>query len=128
MGRAADLVPIGRGSPSVIVVVWLCPRPFKPDESGRSALHQIDAIAVTRSQFVLLHAHPFHAAGSLEVPELGSAEPLKTKLQHFASCVLDPAVECIASGQLGALVTRMLTAIERSMKSNGAPVLLADVN
>lgn len=62
------------------------------------------------------------------MPELGSAEPLKTKLQHFASCVLDPAVECIASGQLGAMVTRMLAAIDRSIKTNGAPVMLADVN
>jgi predicted dehydrogenase len=63
-------------------------------------------------------------SGSLEVPELPLGEPLKNKLNHFAACVADPALECIAPGELGAEVTKLLWAIDASLKSGGAPIAL----
>jgi predicted dehydrogenase len=63
-------------------------------------------------------------SGSMEVPELAGGEPLKSKLQHFAACILDPALECVASGEIGAAVTKLLWAIDESIKAGGAPVNL----
>lgn len=63
-------------------------------------------------------------AGSLEIPELPSTEPLKGKLNHFNNCIMDSNLECIASGELGALVTKMLWAIDASIKGDGIPIKL----
>lgn len=63
-------------------------------------------------------------SGDLVVPELTIVEPLKSKLLHFGECCRDLKKDCIASGALGAVVVKMLEAIDQSMKGNGAPVTL----
>ena len=63
-------------------------------------------------------------SGSLEIPELPIAEPLKTEILHFGECVKNPTLSCSSSGELGSLVTKVLHAIEQSIAKQGEPVLL----
>ena len=63
-------------------------------------------------------------SGDLNIPELAISEPLKAKLAHFRECCLDASKDCRTSGLLGALVVRMLEAIDISMKAGGAPVAM----
>ena len=63
-------------------------------------------------------------AGDLNIPDLALSEPLKAKLAHFYECCRDASKDCRTSGLLGALVVRMLEAIDTSMKSGGAPVAM----
>lgn len=62
--------------------------------------------------------------GSLEIPELPIAEPLKTEIVHFLECVKNPDVVCKSDGVLGSMVTKVLHAIEQSIAKQGEPVLL----
>jgi predicted dehydrogenase len=63
-------------------------------------------------------------SGSLEVPELPIAEPLKTEIVHFLSCVNNPDMVCVSDGVLGTSVTKILHAIEESILKHGQPVYL----
>jgi predicted dehydrogenase len=66
-------------------------------------------------------------SGSLEVPDLPNAEPLKSELLHFFDCVSNPIIQCVSDGELGAMVTKTLYAIEQSILQQGQPVHLQEM-
>lgn len=63
--------------------------------------------------------------GSLEIPDIPIAEPLKSKVAHFIECIQDPTKLCVSDGALGSQVTKILQAIDMSLERHGEPVRLS---
>ena len=59
--------------------------------------------------------------GDIVSPKLEVAEPLKNQCRHFVECVTSGATP-MTSGRDGERVVRVLEAVDRSLKQNGAPV------
>jgi len=59
--------------------------------------------------------------GNIMSPKVEASEPLKNQCQHFLDCVTG-SVEPLSSGATGLEVVRIMAAIDRSLKSGGAPV------
>jgi predicted dehydrogenase len=59
--------------------------------------------------------------GDIVSPKLEVAEPLKNQCRHFVDCVTSGATP-MTGGRDGERVVRVLEAVDRSLKLNGAPV------
>jgi predicted dehydrogenase len=59
--------------------------------------------------------------GDIVSPKLEVAEPLKNECRHFVECVTTGATP-MTNGRDGERVVRVLEAVDRSLKLNGAPV------
>jgi predicted dehydrogenase len=115
--KVREFVIVGSGKTLVVDDVDMM-QPLKIHHKGVSADSMFPSLEDFGSFKLVVKS------GSLEVPELAGGEPLKSKLAHFAACANDPGLECVASGELGARVTRLLWAIEESIRGDGKPVKL----
>lgn len=64
--------------------------------------------------------------GDTVSPYVSPDEPLRLELAHFLECVEDPDVPCISDGWCGVQVVRALAAADRSWRSGGVPVTIAE--
>ncbi|GIX21519.1 MAG: oxidoreductase [Gammaproteobacteria bacterium] len=62
--------------------------------------------------------------GDITIPYLKMAEPLRLECEHFLACVRERR-RPLSDGLDGLNVVRVLTAAQRSLKDNGAPVSLS---
>lgn len=59
--------------------------------------------------------------GEITIPRIPSVEPLRAECEHFLDC-LDGKARPRSSGEDGVRVVRVLSALQRSLEQNGAPV------
>lgn len=59
--------------------------------------------------------------GDVLIPHVGAAEPLRLECQHFLECIRTGAGP-LSDGLQGLQVVRILTAAQKSMDLDGAPV------
>jgi len=69
---------------------------------------------------------PIPKKGAIHAQSLDPAEPLRVECEHFIECIRTGA-QPLTDGQSGVDVLRILTALQQSLKQNGAPVSLSDV-
>ncbi len=60
--------------------------------------------------------------GSITIPKIGLAEPLKAQGQYFIECIRKNEQPCLADAEKGGDVVRTLAAIQKSMDQGGALV------
>ena len=63
--------------------------------------------------------------GDISIPHISMTEPLRTECQHFVDCIIEdkrPLTDAVD----GVRVVRILEAAQRSMESNGTPVMPAE--
>lgn len=61
--------------------------------------------------------------GDVSIPRLPWAEPLRTEVEHFVSCIRD-GIPCRTPGSQGREVTRAIVAAQESLKSGGIAIPL----
>lgn len=63
--------------------------------------------------------------GDISIPHISMTEPLRTECQHFVDCVIEDK-RPLTDAADGVRVVRILEAAQRSMESDGEPVLPAE--
>jgi len=59
--------------------------------------------------------------GDIRIPKINMAEPLKIECQHFLDCIVTNK-KPITDGENGLKVLKILTAAQKSLEKNGAPI------
>jgi predicted dehydrogenase len=67
------------------------------------------------------HFQLYTREGDITIPRVLLEEPLKNQARYFLNCIQKESIE-VSDGRAGLDVVRVLSAIQKSLKSNGMPV------